>query len=195
MTRFSAGRMAALAAPALASLLPAAAAAAEKGMPQLHIPDFAPQLVWLAIWFAALYLLMAKLGLPRIAAAIAARQQRRESDLARAQVLRTEAEAASAAYQQALARARAQAQATIKETVDRMAAEAAERQRVVAAALTQQIAAAEQRIAASREQALAELHDVAADVGRAVVEKLTGAPPDPARMAAAVDRALARGAG
>jgi|SRR5579862_6666555 len=160
-------------------------------MPQLDISTFTPQLVWLALWFVVLYLLMAKLGLPRIAAAIEARQARRDDDLARATRARCAAEAADAAYQKIMSEARAEAQATIKETADRLAAEAAERQRTLAAALAQQIEAAERRIAASKNDALAEIRGVAVDVGRAVVEKLTGHAPDAGRLATAVDGRLA----
>jgi F-type H+-transporting ATPase subunit b len=159
-------------------------------MPQLDISTFTPQLVWLAIWFVVLYLLMAKLALPRIARAMEARRRRREDDLARAAQLKAEADEASAAYQKTLAEARAQAQATIKETSDRLAADAAARQRALAAALAEQIEAAERRIAATKEQALAEVRGIAVDVGRSIVEKLTGAVPDAAKMAAAVDSSL-----
>ena len=72
-------------------------------MPQLDISTFTPQLVWLAIWFVVLYLLMAKLALPRIARAMEARRRRREDDLARAAQLKAEADEASAAYQKTLA--------------------------------------------------------------------------------------------
>ena len=160
-------------------------------MPQLNIPDFLPQVVWLAIWFVILYLLMAKLGLPRIEAIMEARRRRREDDLARAAQLKSDAEAASAAYQKALADARAAAQATIKAMSDRMAAEAAERQHALAARLAQQVDEAERRIIASKQQALAEVRGVAVEVGRAVVEKLTGSAPDLARMTAAVDHSMA----
>jgi len=159
-------------------------------MPQLDISTFTPQLVWLAVWFVVLYLLMAKLGLPRIAAVVEARRRRREDDLARAAQLKSEAEAASASYQKTLAEARAQAQATIKETADRLAADAASRQRALAATLAEQIAAAERRIAATKDEALAEVRGIAVDVGRSVVEKLTGGVPDAAKMAAAVDSRL-----
>jgi F-type H+-transporting ATPase subunit b len=172
-------------------LLCCRADAAERGMPQLNIPDFMPQLFWLAIWFVILYVLMAKLGLPRIAAIMEARRKRREDDLARAAQLKAEAEAASVAYQKTLSEARAEAQATLKATSDRMAAEAAERLRALAAELTAQIAAAERRIVESKEQALADIRGVAVDVGRSVVEKLTGSAPDAARMTAAVDHSLA----
>ena len=111
-------------------------------------------------------------------------------ELRRAAQLKAEAEAASAAYQKTLAEARAQAQSTIKETSDRLAADAAERQRALAATLAEQIEAAERRIAATKEQALAEVRGIAVDVGRSVVEKLTGAVPDAAKMAAAVDSRL-----
>ena len=160
-------------------------------MPQLDLSTFTPQLIWLAVWFVVLYLLMSKLALPRIAAAIDARRSRREGDLALAAQLRSEAEEANLAFQRTMAEARAGAQAVIGQTAARLAAEAAERQQALAATLAEQIAAAERRIAAGKDAALGEMRGVAVDVGRAVVEKLTGSAPDAARMAAAVDNAMA----
>ena len=160
-------------------------------MPQLDLSTFTPQLFWLAVWFVVLYLLMAKIGLPRIAVAIDARRQRREDDLARAGRLKAEAELANAAFLRTMAMARAEAQALLKETGDRLAAEAAQRQRALAADLASQIAAAEQRIADTKEAALSEVRGIAIDVGRSVVEKLTGSAPEAASLLAAVDRSLA----
>lgn len=181
---------AALPAAAALALLSGGAMAAEKGMPQLYVPDFAPQLFWLAVWFVVLYVIMAKVGLPRIAVAIEARRQRREEDLARAARLKAEADAASAEFQRTMSEARAQAQAVLKQTSDRLAADAAERQRALSARLAEQIEAAERQIAQTKQQALAEVRGIAIDVGRSVVEKLTGSPPEPTRLAAAVDATL-----
>jgi F-type H+-transporting ATPase subunit b len=190
-----------LAAPVILALLSGAALAAEKageksaGMPQLNVEDFAPQLFWLTIWFIVLYVLMNKVGLPRIAAVLERRRQQREDDLTRAARLKTEAEEASAAFQRTMSEARAQAQAVLKETTDRLAADAAERQRLLAAQLAEQIDAAERQIAATKEQALSEVRGIAIDVGRSVVEKLTGSAPDAARLSAAVDSRLTGQAG
>jgi F-type H+-transporting ATPase subunit b len=164
-------------------------------MPQLNVETFPSQLFWLAVSFIVLYIVMSWVGLPRLSAAIEARRQRREDDLARAAQLKTEAEAANAAFQRTMVEARAQAQAAIKETTDRLAAEAAERQRALAAALAERIDEAERRIAATKQQALSEVRGIAADVGRSVVEKLTGSTPNNARLAAAVDNVLAGRAG
>ena len=161
-------------------------------MPQLDPAGFVPQLFWLVVTFFVLFVLMRWLAVPQVGRVIAARRQQLEGDLGRAAELRAEAEAALAAHDKALATARAEAQAKLREITAQMAAEAAERQRQLAAALARQIAAAEQRIAAGKDRALADIHTVAADVGRAMVEKLTGVPPDAARMAAAVDEAVAR---
>jgi F-type H+-transporting ATPase subunit b len=164
-------------------------------MPQLNVETFPSQLFWLAVSFIVLYIVMSWIGLPRLSAAIEARRQRREDDLARAAQLKTEAEAANAAFQRTMVEARAQAQAAIKETTDRLAAEAAERQRALAAALAERIDEAERRIAATKQQALSEVRGIAADVGRSVVEKLTGSAPNNTRLAAAVDNVLAGRAG
>jgi F-type H+-transporting ATPase subunit b len=160
-------------------------------MPQLDFSTYTAQLFWLALWFVVLYVLMAKVGLPRITLAIEARRQRRDDDLARAAQLKAAAEAANAAFQQTMAEARAEAQALIKEAADRFAVEAAQRQRALAAVLAEQIATAEERIAATKDEALSEVRGIAIDVGRAVVEKLTGSAPNAATLAAAVDSSLA----
>jgi F-type H+-transporting ATPase subunit b len=159
-------------------------------MPQLDYHTFLPQLVWLAIAFVMLYILMSRLGLPKISGVIEGRRQRLDGDLGRAAALKEEAEAALAAYQKALADARAAAQETLRQTGEKLAAEAAERQRQLAATLAEQIAAAEQRIAAGKEQALGEIRGIAAEVGGAIVQKLTGAPPDARALTTAIGRAL-----
>jgi F-type H+-transporting ATPase subunit b len=159
-------------------------------MPQLDVTTFVPQLVWLAITFIVLYILMSKVGLPYITAAIDARRARIDSDLARAAQMKSEAETVLAAYEKALAEARGEAQATLKATSDKLAVEAAARQQELAAALASQIDAAEQRIVAMKNEALAEVRGIAVDVGRSIVEKLTGAAPDAGRMTAAVESTL-----
>jgi F-type H+-transporting ATPase subunit b len=161
------------------------------GMPQLDFATFPTQLFWLAVTFIILYMLMKWVALPQVAAMIKARRDRLDADLARAEQLKAEAESVLAAYQQTLASARAQAQAAVKETSDRLAAEAAERQRQLSESLAQRIAAAERDIAAAKQQALGELHDIAVEVARSVTEKLTGKAADAGSVTAAVDRAMA----
>ncbi|HWD57163.1 MAG TPA: F0F1 ATP synthase subunit B' [Stellaceae bacterium] len=159
-------------------------------MPQLDYHTFVPQLVWLAITFVVLYVLMSRLALPKVRAAIDGRRHQLDSDLGSAAALKDEAEATLAAYQKTLSDARTAAQEVLRQTGEKLAAEAAERQHQLAASLAEQIAAAEARIAAGKEQALGEIRGIAAEVGTAVVEKLTGAAPDAAAMSGAVGRAL-----
>ena len=106
-------------------------------MPQLDLATFPPQLIWLAITFIALYLVMRAVGLPRVGEVIAARRARIDGDLEKAQQLKNETEAVITAYEKALAEARAQAQITLRETTEQLNALSAERQRKVVEELTQ----------------------------------------------------------
>jgi F-type H+-transporting ATPase subunit b len=160
-------------------------------MPQLDFTTWLPQIVWLAITFFVLFLLMKGIALPRVAAVLDARRHRLDQDLARAAELKSQAEAVIAAYEKALAEARAQAQATIRETTERIDAAAAERQRELARALTERIRAAERDIAAAKERALAEVRDIAADVAASLTAKLIGVSPDVDEVAAVVGNIVA----
>lgn len=159
-------------------------------MPQLDFSTFPSQLFWLAVIFVLLYLLMARVALPRVSAMIVARRARIDGDLERAAQMKAEAEAVMAAYERSLADARAQAQTTLKEAMDRFGAEAAERQRRAAETLSAETSAAEKRIAEAKVQALAGLRAVAIDVSRTATRKLVGLDVDESSAAAAVDRVM-----
>jgi F-type H+-transporting ATPase subunit b len=160
-------------------------------MPQLDISTFPPQLIWLGITFIVLYVLMSRLALPRVGNIIAARRNKIDGDLEKAGAMKAEAEATIAAYERALATARQSAQAVLKATTEKLAAEAAERQKVLSDRLAADTAAAEKRIADAKNATLADLGVMAAEAVRGAVGKLTGETIDDRRIAAAVDRAVA----
>jgi F-type H+-transporting ATPase subunit b len=159
-------------------------------MPQLDLATFPPQLIWLAITFIALYLVMRAVGLPRVGEVIAARRARIDGDLEKAAQIKNETEAVIAAYEKALAEARAQAQITLRETTEQLNALSVERQRKVIDELTKETTAAERRINEAKQQALGSLRDIAIAATREAAEKLTGVALDGGRAASAVDGAM-----
>ena len=159
-------------------------------MPQLDVSTFPTQIFWLAVTFALLYVLMARVAMPRIESVVEGRRRRIEGDLEKAAQMKAEAEAVMAAYEKALADARHQAQLTMKETAERLDAEAAARQRQAAALIAAKTGEAEKRIAAAKASAMGSLRDVATEVARAAVDRLIGGEVDGARAGAAVDAAM-----
>ncbi|MFB3149920.1 MAG: F0F1 ATP synthase subunit B' [Alphaproteobacteria bacterium] len=143
-------------------------------MPQLDTATFAPQLVWLAITFIGLYLILARAVLPRIASVLEERQKRIDVNLEKAEALKVKAEAARAAYEEALDAARVAAHTRLSEAADVLAREAAERHEALAGKLAQEGKEAEERIGAAMEEALKHIHTVAAEIAGAATEKLIG---------------------
>ena len=163
-----------------------------KAFPPFDSSTFPSQLLWLAITFALLYFLMAKVALPRIGGILEDRRDRIASDLDQAERLRQESEDAEAAYQKALANARAKA-FTIAETAREKAKVASDEQRAAAeAALNRQLAAAETRIGEIKSRALGDVGAIAADATEAIVASLTEADIGRAEIDAAVAQAMAK---
>lgn len=161
-------------------------------MPQLDAATFLPQLVWLAITFIALYLILARVTLPRIGDVLDARQKRIDGNLEKAETLKEEAEAAREAYERSLEQARTEAHAKLTAAADRLAKEAAERRHALEETLEVQAKAAEQRIHSARDEALGQVRAIAKDIARDAAVKLIGTTPDDKAIDDAVD-AAARG--
>src|SRR6185295_16898096 len=94
------------------------------GFPPFQKDTFASQIVWLALTFVLLYVLMSRIALPRVASIFEDRKQRIDGDLGEAQRLKDQSDAAAAAYEKSLADARSRAQALANETREREAAAA-----------------------------------------------------------------------
>ena len=163
----------------MSAILVALAAAAEPaqakgGLPQLEPSHFAPQLIWLAITFAALYALLSRVALPRIAEVLDERRDRIQRDLAEAERLKGETEKALAEYEQELASARGRATALGREKRESLAAEVDRERARVEAAIAAKLAEGESQIAGLKQRALTQVNDIAADTAQAIVNKLVG---------------------
>lgn len=154
-------------------------------------PDtFASQIVWFAIFFIALYVIMSKIGLPRVGGTIEARRNAIASDLSEAQKLKDASEKEMATYEEELAAARTRAQAIGSEARDKAAAQAESERKVLEDRLAARLADAEKTIDATRQTAMGNVRTIAADAAAAIVQRLSGATADARTVEAAVDQAL-----
>jgi len=164
-------------------------AADAPGMPQLDFSSWPNQIFWLIVTLIAIYFVLSRIALPRIAAVLAERAGTITNDVAAAEELKLKAVEAEKAYEKALADARAEAQA--------IAAEArAEVQKDVDAAIAKadaEIAArtaeAEVKISEIRDSAMVSVETVAKDTAGDIVAAL-GGEADAKAVNAAVEARL-----
>jgi len=158
--------------------------------PPFNPHTFASQLVWLAIAFVVLYVLMSRLALPRIGKIIEDREGTIKGDLTEAERLKTQSDEAVAAYEKALADARNRAQAIAGETRDRQAKQADAERKALEERLNVKMADAEKTIAATKTAAMSNVQTIAADAARTIVERLIGKAPDEQAVNAAVSSVI-----
>ncbi len=156
------------------------------GMPQLDFATFPSQIFWLIVALVALYFILSKVALPRIAGVIEERHDAIEDDLDRAADFRRRASEAEAAYEAALAEAKqrageiaAKARAEMQADVDKAIAKAD-------AEIAARAAEGEKRIADIRASALRSIEEVANDAAAALVDRLAPGAADPAAIQSAV---------
>jgi F-type H+-transporting ATPase subunit b len=181
---------------AVLSMLPAAAMA--DGMPQLDFttPLTTSQVVWGAIIFVVLYILLSRTGLPLVASVLEERGTKIAKDLNEARAAKASADAGMAEADQATAKARAEAQAAINAALEEAKKAAAGQAEALNARLEKQLQDSEAQIAQARVSAMSALRQVATETAATVVTRLTGTAPDAGRLDGAIGSALAaRGIG
>ena len=181
----------ALISPAHAATTTTGTADAPKGgFPPFQSETFASQLVSFAIAFILLYVIVSRFALPRVGGIIETRQQMIEGDLAEAQRLKNESDAALKAYETELAAARANAQSIGSDIRDKLNAQAEQERKQLEDRLAAKLADAEKSIATTRSTAMGNVRSIAADAASAIVQRLSGVTPDAAAIDRAVDASL-----
>jgi F-type H+-transporting ATPase subunit b len=160
--------------------------------PPFNKETFASQLVWFVIFFIALYVLIGRFAIPRVGGIIEARRGRVDGDLAEANRLKEQSDAALKSYEKSLADARTRAQTLANETRDKLNAEAEEARKKLESELNAKLAEAEKTIATTKTAAMANVRGIAVDTASAIVQRLIGTTPSGSAVEAAVADALKR---
>jgi F-type H+-transporting ATPase subunit b len=142
--------------------------------PPLDPSTFAAQLVWLAVAFALLYVLLKRFVLPRMGEVLEERQRHIRRDVDCAAALNAEIGQALAAHARTLSEAHARGNALAKDMRDKLAAELdAERARAESH-IARKVASADAQIARSKAAAMSRVEAIATDAATAIVAKLIG---------------------
>jgi F-type H+-transporting ATPase subunit b len=146
--------------------------------------------VSLFVAFLVLYVIVSRFALPRVSKTLDNRQNAIDGDLAAAQKLRDESDAALKAYEAELAAARARAQAIGAETREKLNAQSEAERKSLEDRLAGKLADAEKTIASTRAAAMSNVHGIAADAASAIVQQLIGTAPDTKAVDSAVAASL-----
>ncbi|MGE0739920.1 MAG: F0F1 ATP synthase subunit B' [Hyphomonadaceae bacterium] len=140
--------------------------------PPFDISLFSSQLIWFAITFAVLYVIVSRFIIPSVSTVLEQRAGTLKSDLDTAASKSAEAEAARAAMEKAVAKARADARAMVEAARADMTAKLTAEQEAAETRLTARIEAAEAKVDAARKTALAQVPALADGLARDIAAKL-----------------------
>jgi F-type H+-transporting ATPase subunit b len=155
--------------------------------------DFSPvtpvvaDLIWAAVFFVLLLIIIAKVALPKLNATLAARQEALVSRLQAADDAKMQADLALAEYRAKLADAQAEAGRIVDEgrrTAESIVAEARTRAETEAAAI---VARAQSEVAAERDRAIGSLRSELASISIDVASRVVGRSLDSDAQRSLVD--------
>jgi F-type H+-transporting ATPase subunit b len=160
-------------------------------MPQFEFANFAPQIAWLALFFAILYFVIVRATVPRLARVIDEREGKVVGDIAAAEAAKANADRVHHGYEAEMTQAHAKAQAAVAEAKASATRDAEAKLGAANDALAAKADRATATLEASRKQAAQEIERIAGEAAADIVAMLIGTRPDDETAKAAARRALA----
>ncbi len=162
---------------------PAAGGHGQTSFPPFDPVNFTPMLIWLSLSFGLFYLLMAKIALPRVESILHTRAHKITKDIGVANAFRAQSEEAAVAHDKTIAEAKVKALALAQETHARLTAETEAKCLALEAELNARLAASETQILEMKAKAMGNVEAIASEAAAAIVQHITGKPPDPKAIA------------
>ena len=143
-------------------------------MPQLDTSTFAGQIFWLLVAYLILFAVVRFIATPRLLAMAGQRDARRGGDLAAAEAARAAEQAGNDSHVAEVEAAHVKARAALAEANDRTRVASAAKLAALGADLRAKADGADAALATARASTAHDLADVADDLARALVARLTG---------------------
>jgi len=156
------------------------------GFPPFDTSTYPSQIFWLVVTFVALLIVMWRVAVPRIGGVIEERKGRIQSELAKAEEHRRQAEHAAAAYQAPILEARERARAASEAARGEMARETERANAMANEEVQRKTTHAQERIGALQQQARQHITQAAEDAVVEIISRLTGDSISREEAAAAV---------
>ncbi len=155
-------------------------------MPQLDPSSFSSQIFWLTICFVVLYVLLARMLLPRVQSVLTQRADTIGSDIEQAKRMKADAEMAREQYEKALVQARSRSQAMLTDAQADIALRANARQATLDAEIEKKIAQSQQSIEAATKEVTGKLTAVAAELTTVISQAVAQHTPNAGAVEALV---------
>jgi F-type H+-transporting ATPase subunit b len=156
-------------------------------VPQLDPSGFSSQIFWLTVSFVVLYVLLARVMLPRIKSVLTLRADTIGNDIDQAKRMKADAELAREHYEKALAQARARSQAMLSETQAEIAGRATKRQGELDTDVAKKVSESQVALQAATRTAMSKISATASELAIAISESVVSYKPD----AKAADKVVA----
>ena len=148
--------------------------AAEAGMPQLDPKYWASQSFWLIIIFLSIYLLIARIFIPKIKNSIDMRESKIRKDLEEAKVFREEAEKKLKSYKELMETAKIDARKILSESNRSLNEEMQEKKNKIQKEIEKEIYNAENDIKKFKNESLEKVNFISEEIVSSLIKEIFG---------------------
>ena len=160
--------------------------AAEAGMPQLDPTYWASQAFWLILIFTLLYLVLAKVFIPKIKESIDDRENKIKDDLDEAQKLKSIAEEKLNEYEATIENAKKEVQKIIFESKNKLNLEIQKKKKKFEKEIALEVKSAEKEIENLKKNSLKSISAISEEMSSKVIEQISGEPMNQSSVKAAI---------